>query len=225
MKIPMSSMNESCGVFMRQLALLIFSTLFFASCSHQKITSEARDPSSLGDITCEGGGFCVNQSVIAYYEKKNVGSIPYVGRIKTALGNGLYEIDNETSCDSCTIKSNKIFKEVKCIEGICSGERAVDWGGKEYEVRAVFANGDVAADQGNVVIKTFLRAKDLHKECTCLDGACKYDMVMWQGKRMEIERIYKNGMVGITSKKIEHTLKSLGFPSECTNESPCSCTR
>ena len=208
---------------MRPLFILIFATLTLSGCASKKV-DEVRSPSSYED-GCETEGACVGQSVIGYFEKTGAGAIPYFGRLKS-VNAGVYEIENEGTCTSgrCTVRTQKIFKEVKCMDGVCSGERAVDTNGKEFEIRMVFANGDVVADQGNIDIKSLLKSKDLYNECTCLGGACRYDMVSTQaGKRIEIDRIYRNGRVGATSSKVEYNLKDLGFSSECSSETPCAC--
>jgi hypothetical protein len=210
------------GVFMRQLLNFLFIVVLASGCSSNKEVFEVRVPSSLN----ENDNLSLGQYVIGYIEKTGVGFIPYAGRIKS-MESGIYEIDNEAPCSSvdCSVRVTKVFKEVKCMDGVCSGERAVDANGKEYEIRAVFSNGDVLADQGNLNFKSYLKSKDLFNECNCLGGACRYDMVVTpQGKKIEIVRIYRNGKVGVTSNKGEYTLKSLGYQSECTNETPCSCS-
>lgn len=209
---------------MQHLFILVLATLAITGCASKKIV-EVREPSSF-ESGCEAEGTCIGQSVIGYFEKTGFGPVPYVGRIKSVEA-GVYEIDNDTPCASgrCTIKTKQVFKEVKCMDGVCSGERAVDATGKEFEIRMVFSNGTVMADQGNVDFKTFLKSKDLFNECNCLGGACRYDMVTTPaGKRIEIDRLYRNGRVGATTSKVEYNLKELGFPSECTSETPCSCS-
>lgn len=212
---------------MRQLICFFAVTLFFVSCSNTPVVHEERMPSSLDMSGCEeDGDNCIGKNVIGYFEKSGHGLVPYVGTVKNMSG-GFYEVDNELPCSDgkCAIKTRKVFKEVKCIDNVCSNERAIDENGKEYEIRGVFANGEVVADQGDMNAKSFLKAKDLFHECKCLDGACLYDMAMTvQGKRVEIDRIYSNGKVGVSKKRVEYTLKELGFTSECSNEAPCSCS-
>lgn len=212
---------------MRQLVSFLFVVSLTASCSSLKAPlADVRSPSSLENGACDNDNLCIGQSVIGYIEKVGVGSIPYAGRLKSFEA-GLYEIDNDAPCASsnCSVKVHKVFKEAKCMDGVCSGERAVDANGKEYEIRSVFNNGEALADQGNMNIRTYLKTNSLFNECNCLAGACRYDMVSTtQGKRIEIDRIYRNGKVGATSSKVDYSLKDLGFPNECSNDSPCSCT-
>jgi hypothetical protein len=213
-------------IFMRQLISFFIAVLLIVGCSTTNTVTEVRMPSSLETPGCEEDpNNCIGQNVIGHFEKTGFGLVPYVGRVKS-MDSGFYEVDNELPCSTgkCSVKTRKVFKEVKCMDGVCSGERAVDANGKEYEVRSVFSNGEVLADQGDMNVKIFLKSKDLFHECNCLAGACRFDIGKTAlGKRIEIERIYRNGIVGASSGRVEYNLKELGFPNECTNETPCSC--
>ncbi|RPJ75598.1 MAG: hypothetical protein EHM20_08690 [Alphaproteobacteria bacterium] len=192
------------------------------------LVSFSVNSSTIDHSDCEGSNICIGQNVIAYYDKYKVGRVPYIGRVVGISKTGDIEIDNGAPARN-TIITKEAFKEVKCLEGVCSNQRAVNLKGNEYDIRQIFANGAVLADQGNPNYVTYLKSNELFNECKCIGKACLDGIVISpNGERIKIDGVYKNGTVRSYSRDDSYykvyTLKELGFGEKCTSESPCSCS-
>ncbi len=203
--------------------------ILLSSCS-STFVSETRAPSSVIDNSqCGGENICMNQTVLAYYHRPNVGRVPYIGRVVNITNDGEIEIDNQAPARN-TLITKEAYKQVRCLDGLCSDKEAIDLKGAVYNIRQIFMNKDVSADQGNPNWRSMLKSNELFNECQCIGNLCKYDTVITpKGKSVMIDGLYKNGMirsrVGSYSGYNIFTLKEVGSEEKCTNESPCECTK
>ena len=214
---------------MKNLTAIFIIAICFTGCLSPKL-AENRTPSALIDNNdCMESNICIGQNVIAYYDREKQGRVAYIGRVVDISRSGEIEIDNGAPA-RYTLKTKEAFKEVKCLDGLCSNTRAVNSSGSEYDIRQIFMNQAVLADQGNPNYGIHTKTSKLFSECQCIGNICKFDTIISpKAKKIRVDGVYKNGIVrskdDFYANYNVYTLKELGGEGQCTSDSPCECTK
>jgi hypothetical protein len=179
------------------------------------------------EVKClEDKGVCVKQKAL-YGESKEIRKVVQI------FANGDIYLNAKSGTDNKPVQASDLTLELKCLEKICAGRRALYGESKEIrQVVQIFSNGDIYLDAKKGTENKPVKASDLVRELQCLGNVCLNDQVVEQigGKTVlqyisgvfasgDFESTELNLMTKYTKKKkLSPTVHQVPITLNCTTD-------